>query len=182
MNALRELRDEDRDMIRRWRNLPEVAQYMYTDHAIGPEEHARWFEQVRRDPTCKYWIMVSDGQDVGVVNLSSIDLQNRRCYWAFYIGEPGLRGKGVGAYTEYRVISYVFDELGLNKLCAEVLGFNEPVLKLHAKFGFRQEGILREHVVKGGRPLDVVSIGLLKSEWDTIRPDVQARLTKAGVL
>ena len=41
--ALRDVTDGDRDRLRDWRNQPDVAQWMYTDAVIGPEDHARWF-------------------------------------------------------------------------------------------------------------------------------------------
>ena len=46
---LRPLREEDRDRLLAWRNSPEVAPYMYADHAITPEEHARWFTGIAGD-------------------------------------------------------------------------------------------------------------------------------------
>ena len=102
MTSLRDVRPDDMEMIRQWRNLPKVADYMFTDHVIGPEEHAAWFSRVLKDPTCKYWIIVCDGEDVGVANLYEIDPVNRRCYWAFYVASPNVRGKKVGSHVRIR--------------------------------------------------------------------------------
>jgi UDP-4-amino-4,6-dideoxy-N-acetyl-beta-L-altrosamine N-acetyltransferase len=40
--ALRPVTEEDAPTLLRWRNQPEVARQMFTDHTIGPEEHAAW--------------------------------------------------------------------------------------------------------------------------------------------
>ena len=40
---MRPLADGDRDRLLAWRNQPEVARWMYSDHVISPDEHARWF-------------------------------------------------------------------------------------------------------------------------------------------
>lgn len=182
MNSLRDVRPEDKQMLLEWRNLPEVAKYMYTDHIITQEEHDRWFETALRDPSRRYWIIVCDGKDVGVAYLHDIDLRNKRCYWGFYIADLTARGKGVGSFVEYSILHYVFDYLKLNKLCGEVLSFNEAVLNMHKNFGFRQEGLLREHVIKDGQPIDVVSVGVLRSEWEFLKPEIENRLRNKGLI
>ncbi|MBZ5653918.1 MAG: UDP-4-amino-4,6-dideoxy-N-acetyl-beta-L-altrosamine N-acetyltransferase [Acidobacteriia bacterium] len=169
-------------MILEWRNLPKVADYMYTDHVISPEEHAAWFARVLKDPAYKYWIIVSEGEDVGLVNLYDIDPVNRRCYWAFYVVSPNVRGKGVGTYAEYTVLNYVFDELKFEKLCCEVLSFNQGVVEMHRRFGFVQEGLFRKHILKRDAFHDVVCLAILKEEWETLRPQLEPRLRAKGVL
>ena len=182
MITLRDIQPEDKEKVRQWRNLPEVAKYMYTDHYITPEEHEKWFQRIMQDPTCHYWIIVCDGQDVGVANIYGVDQRHQRCYWAFYVASPDVRGKGVGSMVEYLVLRYVFDELGLNKLCCEVLAFNEAVISMHKSFGFQVEGVFRQHVIKGGVPTDIVCLAMLRSEWVLLKPAIEERLRQKGLL
>jgi UDP-4-amino-4,6-dideoxy-N-acetyl-beta-L-altrosamine N-acetyltransferase len=182
VTSLREMTAGDEEQVREWRNLPEVAKYMYTDHVIGREEHATWFRKVMLDSSCKYWIIICDGEDVGVASLYSIDRRNLRCYWAFYLGSPNVRGKGVGSVVEYSVLRYVFDELKFNKLCAEVLGFNQPVVDMHKGFGFVQEGYFRKHVLKDGAMQDIFCIAMLREEWEAKKPGIEERLRAKGLL
>jgi UDP-4-amino-4,6-dideoxy-N-acetyl-beta-L-altrosamine N-acetyltransferase len=147
-----------------------VADYMYTDHLISPEEHAAWFSRVLKDPTCKYRIIVCDGEDVGVSNLYEIDRLNRRCHWGFYVGSSNVRGKNIGSHLEYTVLNCVFDELKFEKLCCPVLSFNRGVIEMHRRFGFVQEGLLRKHIWKRGAFHDVVCLAILKEEWEAMRP------------
>lgn len=182
MIALRDLRPEDEPVLLRWRNLPDVGRYMYSDHQITPAEHGSWFSSIPDDPKRRYWVIVCDGEDVGLVNLYDIDTVNSRCFWAFYLASPSVRGKGVGSYVEYSILQHVFEEMGLNKLCCEVLGFNEPVLKMHARFGFQQEGLFREHIVKSGEAMEVVRLAILRREWRQVREEIATRLRDKGVL
>lgn len=182
MISLRDVGPDDMEMIRGWRNLPQVADYMYTDHVISPEEHAAWFARVVKDPTCKYWIIVCDGEDVGLANLYAIDQRNRRCYWAFYVVSPNVRGKSVGSYVEYTVLNYVFTELQFEKLCCEVLSFNRGVVEMHLRFGFVQEGLFRKHILKRGEFHDVICLAMLKKEWEVKRPQQEQKLRAKGVL
>jgi UDP-4-amino-4,6-dideoxy-N-acetyl-beta-L-altrosamine N-acetyltransferase len=177
---LRDVRPEDRDLLLKWRNLEQVAKYMYTDHQITPEEHADWFAAMASDPRRKYWMVLIDDTPVGVVNLAGIDPRHKRCYWGFYLGDVDVRGRGVGGYVECWIMRYVFETLGFNKLCGEVLAWNEKVIEMHQTFGFRVEGLLRQHVIKGSESVDVVSIGILRSEWEARRAEFDARLRQNG--
>jgi UDP-4-amino-4,6-dideoxy-N-acetyl-beta-L-altrosamine N-acetyltransferase len=182
MIELRDITPADKETIRQWRNLPEVGKYMYTDHQISPEEHEIWFQRAIKNPANRYWIIVCDGEDVGLVNIYALDERNRRCYWAFYIASADVRGKGVGTFVEYSVIQYVFGVLGLNKLCCEVLGFNEAVVNMHKRFGFRQEGLYRKHIYKGGKYHDVVSLALLHADWEDKKLEIEEKLRGKGLL
>jgi len=44
--------------------------------------------------------------------------------------------------------------------------FNERALKLYEKLGFRHEGRGREHVLLDGRRWDIVSMGMLRDEFE----------------
>lgn len=182
MNSLRELKSQDKEMIYTWRNLPEVARFMYTDHVISAEEHERWFQRIIQDPSCRYWVIVCDGQDVGLVNLYNIDRNNRRCYWAFYIASANTRGKGVGSFVEYSILKYVFEELKLNKLCCEVFAFNDAVTGMHKSFGFKEEGLFREHILKSGEPYDIVCLAILSKDWALIKEEIEEKLRRKGNL
>jgi UDP-4-amino-4,6-dideoxy-N-acetyl-beta-L-altrosamine N-acetyltransferase len=181
--TLRDIRPEDCDMIREWRNLPRVSDYMLTDHVISPEEHAAWFARILKDPSCRYWIIVCDGEDVGQANIYNINLTHRRCYWGFYVVSPNVRGKGIGSYAEYRVLSYVFDELKLEKLCCETLASNRGVIEMHRRFfGFAEEGVFRKHIIKKGVFQDVVCQAILKEEWGAFRPRIEEWLRAKGLI
>jgi UDP-4-amino-4,6-dideoxy-N-acetyl-beta-L-altrosamine N-acetyltransferase len=178
--ALRPLGPHDKDRLLVWRNSPEVAAYMYTDHQIGPEEHARWFSGIEGDERRAYLIIEMDDEPVGLANLYDIDSRNGRCAWAYYLAEPSVRGKGIGGYVEYLMIERVFGELGLGKLWCEVLESNRGVWRMHQKFGFREEARFRRHVLKNGVVEDVLGLGLLAEDWAEARPRIRETLAAAG--
>ena len=178
MIALRDLNREDSAMLLRWRNLPEISRNMYTDHQIALEEHKSWFGGIFNDPTRHYWVITCDGKDVGLVNLYSIDEFNRRCYWAFYVvPDDFTRGKGIGKAVEFEILCHVFEVLQFNKLCCEVLAFNRGVIRMHERFGFREEGRLRQHIRKSNEFVDVVCLAILRDEWIVKKPELKERLS-----
>lgn len=167
--SLRALQADDRDRLLEWRNLPEVATYMYTDHRISEAEHASWFGLAIVDPTRRYWIIELEGVPVGLANLYDIAQAHKRAYWAFYLADPRVRGRGVGSATERFVMRHAFGDLGLDKLCCEVLATNDGVVRMHERYGFHVDGVLRQHVLKQGQRVDVIAMSLLRDEWAASR-------------
>jgi len=177
---LRLITPDDSARVLAWRNSPQVSAYMYSDHQIGQAEHDRWFSAALTAADRRYWIIEMDGEPVGLANLARIDPANRRCEWAYYLGEASTRGGGLGSQIEYIVLRHVFETLGLNKLWCEVLLDNEGVWKLHESFGFVREALYRQHVFKDGRFQDVVGLGMLSSDWAAAKPAIEARLRDKG--
>jgi len=101
---LRPLKPADEDRLYAWRNSPEVAAFMYTEHQITPEEHARWFAGIAGDPRRDYRIIEVDGVACGPANFYDIDRVQGRASWAYYLADPSVRGKGVGGYVEFLMI------------------------------------------------------------------------------
>jgi UDP-4-amino-4,6-dideoxy-N-acetyl-beta-L-altrosamine N-acetyltransferase len=166
---LTKLTANDIELVREWRNSDEVAKYMYKENKISIEQQIKWFASIQNREDCKYWIIEYDGRKLGVANLIDINRTLQSCYWAFYLGDSSIRGAGIGSKVEYNVLSYVFNELKLNKLRCEVFVENDKVIKMHEKFGFRREAYYREHCIKGERKLDVVGLAILQSEWNQLK-------------
>lgn len=162
----RKVKESDLEVILNWRTMPEVSRYMYTDFEPSMVRQRNWFEAICRDDSRKDWVIRVDGENVGLVWLVRINDVNKRCEWAYYLGSPNVRGKGIGRNVELNILEYVFETLKLNKLCCEVFVSNEKVIAIHEKYGSRTEGTRREHIFKNGEFHDIVEMGILKNDWE----------------
>lgn len=171
MNELKmiPLDEKYQELVRNWRNMPEVSAYMYSEEHISEQHHKKWFSAVMDDPASEYWVIEHNKKPLGLASITKVDYTLKSCYWAFYLGESAARGAGVGTGVELFIINHVFQNLGLNKLRCEVFTFNEKVIKMHEKFGFRREGYYREHCPKNGEFKDVVGLALLRKDWDRLK-------------
>jgi UDP-4-amino-4,6-dideoxy-N-acetyl-beta-L-altrosamine N-acetyltransferase len=176
--TLKKLQQEDIEMVRIWRNSPEVSPYMYTSDFITEEQQQNWWNKTKDDTTSIYWIIEYDGKPIGLASLTGISKVFNSCYWAFYLGSDVPRGGGVGSKIEYNVLEYVFDELKLEKLRCEVITFNDKVISMHEKFGFRREAFYRHHVKKDGKWQDVVGLAILKDEWEVQKEVMKNKIYK----
>lgn len=165
---LKPLEEADLNIVFKWRNSNRIKQYMYTDHTITWEEHRKWFIKVKQDETTKIFLLHFHNQPLGLVNFKQIDLNNSRCYWGFYIGEENAP-KGAGTIMGLLALDHIFYEVGLQKVCAEVIETNERSYFYHQKLGFETEGKFKEHLWKDERFVDVISMALFVNKWDIVR-------------
>jgi UDP-4-amino-4,6-dideoxy-N-acetyl-beta-L-altrosamine N-acetyltransferase len=166
---LRPMQEHDLPIVWQWRNSPRVRQGMFSDHEILWDEHVLWFERSHERTDALNLLFEIGEIPVGVVQFTSIDRQNRRCNWGFYVG-PDNAPKGTGFRMGCLALDFAFDSMGMRKICAEVLAGNVPSRNFHTKLGFSQEGYFRNHVSKNNTYHDVVFFSLEKENWLANRP------------
>ncbi|UKS25975.1 UDP-4-amino-4,6-dideoxy-N-acetyl-beta-L-altrosamine N-acetyltransferase [Paenibacillus sp. HWE-109] len=158
------LKEEHLEQVLEWRTKESVTRFMYTDIDYNLDNQKRWFEKVSKMPTEKYWIISIKGNLAGVISLNDIDFTNRKTSWGFYIGEDNYRMYG-GIIPQY-LYNYVFNELNLNKITAEVMEGNNNIIKIHKLHGYREVGYYKTHILKNGKFQDVHLMELLKEQWN----------------
>jgi UDP-4-amino-4,6-dideoxy-N-acetyl-beta-L-altrosamine N-acetyltransferase len=163
--ALVKIMSDDLQQIMDWRMKPEVTKFMYTDPVLTLEGQQKWFDYIQKDQTTMHWLIMIDDVKIGLINLYDIDYKNKRCSWAYYIGDTSFRGRGIATTLECNIYDYVFDVLKLNKLCCEVFAFNEKVIAIHEKFGSVVEGKYTQHIYKDNQYYDVVHMAITKAKW-----------------
>lgn len=175
LGKLRAIQDDELSLMLSWRNAPAVRANMYTRHEISEDEHRAWWSRTCQRTDQSYFMYEHETQPLGIVGITAIDMVNSNCSWAFYASPQAP--KGTGSRMEYLALEYVFGSLELNKLYCEVLAFNTPVIKLHQKFGFVVEGVLRQHHQVDGEFIDIHRLGLLQAEWARKRMEMLNKLT-----
>ena len=174
LGILREIATNEIELIRTWRNNPKVRKNMYTRHEITPEEHLIWWGKIRERPDQEYLIYQLGESPMGVAAFTDIDLINENSSWAFYTSEDAP--PGVGSKMEYLMLERAFSTKKLRKLYCEVLSFNEPVIRLHKKFGFSIEGVFRDQHKMDESFVDIYRLGLFATEWASKREKILERI------
>jgi RimJ/RimL family protein N-acetyltransferase len=109
------------------------------------------------------WAVYRDGEIGGLVTFdpwspvvgSTHCLFSRR-FWGHETTVPALRE----AYRQ------IFETNGTRKLLAFAFADNYQLLGVAKKLGARREGLLRHQTMRGGRPVDMIAIGLLREDFD----------------
>lgn len=161
---LRELRQEDLELVLEWRNSDRIRAIMFTDQTISREDHYAWFDRLQQNPSASVRLFEAFSQPAGLMNITVRDSANGVAYWGFYLGRADLP-KGTGTEMGLLALRFAFEKLNVRKLCGEVIAMNEASLRFHDKLGFVQEGRLRKHVKKNGRFEDVVLYAMLQEDY-----------------
>lgn len=156
------MNERDLEQVLSWRNHPEVRRYMYTQHEISFDEHARWFAQAAQDSERHLLVFEIDTIPSGFINIHQI-ANGGIADWGFYAAPDAPKGTG-GALAQ-AALRYAFETVGVHKLCAQALAFNERSIRFHLNLGFQREGILRQQHFDGQQYHDVLCFGMLASEW-----------------
>lgn len=176
LGRLRDIQTPELEQVLAWRNAPSVRQHMYTRHLISLDEHLAWWDRTRQRSDQRYFMYEHHDQPLGVVGFTAIDTTHRNASWAFYASPDAP--PGTGSRMELLALDHAFGPLGLHKLHCEVMSTNPGVIRLHQKFGFQVEGVLREHHLYDDRFIDIHRLGLLAPEWQARREDMLAKLNR----
>ena len=162
---LKDIDESDLPLLLDWRNRKPIRRVMFDSDMISWEQHSRWFNKLKNSDSTVSKLFYFDHIPYGMLNITQIDSINNTCEWGFYIGSPKAP-KGMGTILGYTALNYIFQELQIRKLTAQVFDFNDKSINFHKRMGFTEEGKLRAHVLKNGQYIDVFLYGFLSSEWE----------------
>ncbi|HEX4959391.1 MAG TPA: GNAT family N-acetyltransferase [Thermoanaerobaculia bacterium] len=133
---------------------------------VTPEGFARYLERCRRPDYAGLLLRRRlDDAILGSVNVSEIVRGIfQSAYLGYQIGAPfarqGYMTEGLGL-----VLHYVFVQLKLHRLEANIQPANRPSLALAARLGFVQEGFSRRYLKICGRWRDHERWAILAEDW-----------------
>ena len=170
MVTLRPLRRSDMERSIKWRNDPETREMVMGYHfPVTESTEEKWYEDAMNDQTGNRVIYAiearSDGGHVGFIYLNQIDWISRTANFGIVIGDKDRRGDGLGPEAMHLFFRYAFHGLNLRRICLQVCELNHNAISVYKRFGFKEEGVLREHVYFGGRYHDVVCMALFAQEY-----------------
>ncbi len=124
---------------------------------------ARFFDQQAADGGHNFAIDV-EGALIGQCALFHLDAVARTAELGITIGEREYWGRGFGRDAVSTLTGYGFRHLNLTRVWLNVLATNERALRSYGAAGFVEEGRLRRHVWSDGRHVDLVVMGVLRTE------------------
>lgn len=164
---LRKLRRTDLSRTLEWMARPEINQAMGVKTPITEESQKRWFEHLSRsDDKVVFALCKSqDDEHIGNLSLDTIDMRHLTARLSIFIADRNTRGKGFGPRAMKLLMVEAFENRGLRKIWCKTTTGNEKVLNFYRELGFVEEGVMREHEMVAGKPVDKLIMGILRREW-----------------
>ncbi|WP_191564275.1 GNAT family N-acetyltransferase [Janibacter melonis] len=130
----------------------------------------QWFQRQSPSDTHRWLVTTSEKQPLGLTGLWDVDWHNRNALTALKIGgSADVRGRGYGPDAIMAVMAFAFYDVGLHRLHSSILADNAPSVRAYVeKCGWSLEGTSREHIWRHGRAVDLLQIGILRSDFDRL--------------
>jgi len=162
---------EELEQLRNWRNNPDFRKYFREYRELNMDMQERWFdEKLLKDPTTIMFSIkkLSDNELLGCCGFVYINWIHRHGDLSLYIGwnNSYIDDYGYAEDSCNLLFDYGFNELGLHKIWTEIYEFDDKKMKLYEKFGFHQDGLLREHYFYNGKWWDSIILSLLSAEFN----------------
>jgi len=111
---------------------------------------------------------MADKSLVGVCGITNVDNVSMKAEIGYWVGKTHW-GNGYGKQAASLLLEIAFEKLGLNRVYATVLSFNERSIKLLQSVGFVKEGVLRDStkaaLTASAAFTDDLMFGLLRKDY-----------------
>lgn len=141
-----------------------------------------WLEksEASEDPLFFTVIDKASGKIAGRQTLMRIDpafgvIEIGNIYWG-----PLISRKPAATEAQFLFMKYIFDELGYRRYEWKCNNRNEPSKGAAERFGFKFEGIFRQHLVVKGENRDTAWYSIIDKEWPDLRRAYEAWLDPAN--
>ncbi|HEQ1859214.1 TPA: GNAT family N-acetyltransferase [Providencia alcalifaciens] len=117
------------------------------------------------DPLVTQFVATLDNVVVGLLVVHQPAQIRRRHVASFGITvSQAYQGKGIGSELMQVMVDYCDNWLNVHRIELEVFAANGSGLGLYEKFGFKQEGVLRDYAFRDGEYVDAIVMSRIKSK------------------
>ncbi|MEG0382791.1 MAG: GNAT family N-acetyltransferase [Christensenella sp.] len=161
-------------MLSEWLTTKSDARAFLTEDAqMSLAEQFRWFERMAHEEFATHWMIRDDDRCIGLLALLSINVENKRCGWSYYMHDMAEDTDELSSLLERSIYNHVFHQLKFNKVTFAAFTDNHCAINLRAANGCTQEGVLLDHVRCGDKFYDISLQCMTADMWRRACPDMK---------
>lgn len=164
---LRPIRREDSALLYKWIVDRELLILNSSYMPVSKPDHEAWIESMLTKRSDLVLFVIEDiveDHAIGTCQLVNINWVHRNAELQIRIGDNESQSRGLGSEAIKLLVNFGFKDLNLHRLHLHVFATNERAIRAYEKCGFVREGLLREAAHINGEFVDVLYMGLLRSE------------------
>lgn len=159
--------DEEIEKFTEWMNDFDTTDYTgRSSQTMSYQAEKEYLEKHIKDEASFAIVTIGEDKLIGTVGLENIHNVNRVATLGIFIGDKNYRSNGYGAEAIRLLLDYGFNYMNLNNIKLDVISFNERAIKCYKKCGFKEYGRRRECVYINGKYYDIISMDILKREFE----------------
>jgi RimJ/RimL family protein N-acetyltransferase len=128
----------------------------------GPKTKDEFVDQFLSRAGVLSWGVLRDGELGGMVTFQPVNptvgvmhVLYRKEFWGKAITDASMR----------EICRDIFGR-GFNKITSLVFADNNAIIAMAMRGGGKREGLLRQQTMRGGKPADMVAIGILREDFE----------------
>lgn len=157
--------DEDWPLFRCLQSDPKLMKFIgpLLDESVLREKFINRIKPWEEDES--HWLTLKIVEEqtnnpVGSIGFRLSDISNKRAEIGYLLLQ-NQQGKGFVVEAGLALLSYLFDEVAVEKIEAHCYLENTPSWKVMEKLGMKREGLLRSHSILNNIRVDDLSYGIL---------------------
>jgi len=165
-----------------WLNDPDINKYLEVRYEHQTERSVvEYINSLRRRPELEMLAILTkkDQRHIGNMTITQID-RHRAADYGLMMGDQNAWKMGVGAEGTALMLELLFCHMNVRRISAIAYAKNYRATDILERFGYVQEGLLRQHVVGADGDFDDLKcFGMLDSEWTKNRKIAQGILKRS---
>lgn len=156
--------------------------YLYESEPRSRAEFQAWIERVAASEDPMFFAVIDkvSGQVAGRQTFMRIDAANGVAEIGNILWGAAVSRRPAATEALYLFARHVFSDLGYRRFEWKCNDLNEPSKRAAIRFGFRFEGLFRQHLVVKGRNRDTAWFSMIDREWPECREAFEAWLDPAN--
>ena len=139
-----------------------------------PESRAAfqtWLEKVQASEDPLYFSVIdkASGKAAGRQTFMRIEPAHGRIEIGHIHWGPAIARKPAGTEAHYLFMRHAFEDLGYRRWEWKCNNRNEPSKRAAERFGFKSEGVFRQHMIVKGENRDTAWYSIIDTEWPALK-------------
>jgi RimJ/RimL family protein N-acetyltransferase len=167
---LRTFEERDIHPFSAYRSDPEIARYQGWETPYRLEQASEFTAGMRAkepgEPGQWYQLAIELKSDRGMIGDCTFHLfkDGKQAEVGMTIARP-YQGNGYASEAVGHMVDYLFEQLDLHRICANIDPRNAASIRVMTKLGFRHEGLFRQSMWLKGEWVDEDWYAILREEW-----------------
>ncbi len=133
--TLERLQQEHTELVRQWRNDQKISRFMFYKGDITKEMQQEWFDSIDNEQNFFFLIHLKN-TPVGLINISSIDWENKTAYTGLYIYDDKFLATDTPVMASLAMLDVFFLLFDIQSVYAKVKGNNKAAHNYNSSLGF----------------------------------------------
>ncbi len=142
--TLKQLNTETIQLVRIWRNQPEIRSQMEFQEEISESAQLIWFQNLNQR-LHQYFVIHIEDKPIGLIHLKNIDFKEGNGEAGLFIGEKAFRGTGASLGASLLLLDYAFNKLNLRTIQAKVKNDNSIAQQYNQLLGFKKKDKINDN-------------------------------------